>query len=274
MSERVARHYEKANIVAAIERGLRAAGKDPANLEPADLASIDEFHVRGRAATKELAERLGADATMHVLDVGSGLGGPSRLLAAEYGCRVSGIDLTAAYCEAATVLAGWVGLDGLVSYRRGDALDLPFEDASFDAAWTIHVAMNIADKGRLYTGIRRVLKPGGRFAVYDVVQGAGGEARYPAPWARDPSISFLVTPDELRALLAEAGFEIAGWRDTSELGRDWFREVSARLSEGGPPPLGFHLLLGEGFAEMADNQRRNLEENRIALIEAICENPG
>ncbi len=274
MSERVARHYEKADIVAAIERGLRAAGKDPANLEPADLASIDEFHVRGRAATKELAERLGADATMHVLDVGSGLGGPSRLLAAEYGCRVSGIDLTAAYCEAATVLAGWVGLDGLVSYRRGDALDLPFEDASFDAAWTIHVAMNIADKGRLYTGIRRVLKPGGRFAVYDVVQGAGGEARYPAPWARDPSISFLVTPDELRALLAEAGFEIAGWRDTSELGRDWFREVSARLSEGGPPPLGFHLLLGEGFAEMADNQRRNLEENRIALIEANCENPG
>ena len=270
MSEPVARHYEKADIVAAIERGLRAAGKDPANLEPTDLAAIDEFHVRGRAATKELAGRLGVDRTMHVLDVGSGLGG----LAAEYGCRVSGIDLTAAYCEAATVLAGWVGLDGLVSYRRGDALDLPFEDNTFDAAWTIHVAMNIADKPRLYAEVRRVLKPGGRFAVYDVVQGAGGAARYPAPWARDPSISFLVTADELRGLLADAGFEITGWRDTSELGRDWFRKVSARLSEGGPPPLGFHLLLGEGFAEMADNQRRNLEENRIALIEAVCANPG
>ena len=274
MSERVVRHYEKADLVAAIEGGLRAAGEDPANLEPADLASIDEFHVRGRAATKELAGRLGLDATMHVLDVGSGLGGPSRLLAAEYGCRVSGIDLTAAYCEAAAVLAGWVGLDGLVSYRQGDALDLPFEDNTFDAAWTIHVAMNIADKPRMYAEVRRVLKPGGRFAVYDVLQGAGGEVRYPAPWARDPSISFLVTPDKLRALLAEAGFEIAGWRDTTELGRDWFRQVSGRLSEGGPPPLGFHLLLGDDFAEMADNQRRNLEENRIALIEALCEKRG
>ncbi|MDP6574796.1 MAG: methyltransferase domain-containing protein [Rhodospirillales bacterium] len=274
MNERVARHYEKADIVAVIEGALRAAGKDPANLEPADLAPVDEFHVRGRTATKELAGRLGVDGTMHVLDVGSGLGGPSRLLAAEYGCRVSGIDLTAAYCEAAAVLAGWVGLDGLVSYRQGDALDLPFDDNAFDAAWTIHAAMNISDKPRMYAEVRRVLRPGGRFAVYDVLQGAGGEAFYPAPWARHPSISFLVTPDELRALLAEAGFAITGWRDTTELGRDWFRQVAARLSGGGPPPLGFHLLLGEGFAEMAGNQRRNLEENRIAMIEAVCEKPG
>lgn len=274
MSERVARHYEKADIVADIEHGLRAVGKDPANLEPTDLAAIDEFHVRGRTATLELAERLGVDRTMHVLDVGSGLGGSARLLAAGYGCRVSGIDLTADYSEAAAVLAGWVGLDGLVSYRQGDALDLPFEDNTFDAVWTIHAAMNIADKPRLYAGVRRVLKPGGRFAVYDVLQGAGGEARYPAPWARDPSISFLVSPDELRVLLDEAGFEITGWRDTTEPGREWFRQVSARLSEGEPPPLGFHLLLGEGFAEMADNQRRNLEDNRIALIEAVCTNPG
>jgi len=274
MSEQVTRHYEKADIVAAIERGLRAAGKDPANLEPSDLAAIDEFHARGRAATKELAGRLAADDAMHVLDVGSGLGGPSRLLAAEYGCRVSGIDLTPTYCEAATVLAGWVGLEGLVSYRQGDALDLPFEDNVFDAAWTIHVAMNIADKARLYAEVRRVLRAGGRFAVYDVLQGAGGEVRYPAPWARDPSISFLVTPDELRALLSEAGFEIASWRDTSESARDWFRKFSARLSGDKPPPLGFHLLLGEEFFAMAANQRRNLEENRIALIEAVCVNPG
>jgi len=172
------------------------------------------------------------------------------------------------------VLAGWVGLEGLVSYRQGDALDLPFEDNVFDAAWTIHVAMNIADKARLYAEVRRVLRAGGRFAVYDVLQGAGGEVRYPAPWARDPSISFLVTPDELRALLSEAGFEIASWRDTSESARDWFRKFSARLSGDKPPPLGFHLLLGEEFFAMAANQRRNLEENRIALIEAVCVNPG
>lgn len=270
MSKDVETHYTHGDLIAAIRGGLEAAGKDLDKLVPADLAAVDEFHIRGRKASIELADKLDLGPGARVLDIGSGTGGAARLLAAEYGCRVTGIDLTEAFCGAATEIAGWVGLDHLVDYRQGDALDLAFEDASFDAAWTQHVAMNIADKGRLYREARRVLKPGGRFAIYDILQGSGGEIHFPVPWARDPSISFLVRPEELRALLTGAGFEIESWRDTTELGRDWFDALLVRTREGGTPPLGFHLLLGPEYAQMIDSQRRNLEEDRIVLIETVC----
>lgn len=271
MRDHIERHYTHGDVVKAIVDGLRGAGKDLANLTPSDLAAVDEFHVRGREASVELAQQLGLNGTMRVLDVGCGLGGSSRLLAADFGCKIIGIDLTEAYIRAASTIAGWVDLDHLVEYRQGDALHLPFEEKSFDVVWTQHVAMNIPDKGEMYSEAHRVLKPRGSFAIYDVLQGLGGELLYPVPWAREPSISFLVTPAKLRELLVDAGFEIISWRDTTAAGRKWFREVTARIREGGPPPLGFHLLLGPDFAEMAENVRRNLEENRAALIEVICQ---
>ena len=263
-------HYTPGDLIEAIRDGLRRAGKDVDNLAPADLAAIDEFHIRGRAASVELAERLGLDAETTVLDVGCGLGGASRLLAADYGCKVTGIDLTEAYCQAAGAIAQWVGLDRLTAYRQGDALDLPFADSAFEVAWTQHVAMNIRQKDLMYAEVRRVLEPGGLFAIYDVMQGRGGDIFFPVPWAGDPSISFLVEPDAARRLLTEAGFEIVSWRDTTAEGRAWFQKMAARLRTGAAPPLGFHLLLGPAFARMAENQRRNLEEDRIALIECVC----
>ena len=270
MREDIEGHYTHGDVVESIREGLRRAGKDPENLAPDDLAAVDEFHVRGREASLELAEELGLNNTTHVLDIGCGLGGASRLLATHHGCRVTGIDLTEAYIRAATTLSGWVGLDQLVEYRQGDALSLPFEDETFDAAWTQHVAMNIPDKAALYSEARRVLKPGGLFAIYDVLQGAGGDCLYPVPWASQPSLSFLTTPEQLPRLLQEAGFEITHWRDTTKAGRNWFRKMTSSISDGGPPPLGFHLLLGPEFLKMAENMHRNLEENRVALFEVIC----
>lgn len=272
-SQDVERHYTPDDLVATIQAGLERAGKDIGNLTLADLAPVDEFHVRGRDATRELAEKLNLTPALHVLDIGSGTGGASRFLAATYGCRVTGIDLTAAYCRAAATLARWVKLDRLVEYRQANALDLPFPDESFDAAWTQHVAMNIADKARLYAEIHRVLKPGGAFGLYDVLQGAGGPVHFPVPWAREPSISFLATPEELRRLLEQAGFRIESWRDTTSQGRAWFQTIADRLRAGGLPPLGFHLLLGPDFATMAENMRRNLDGDRIALIETVCRRP-
>ena len=272
--EAVARHYTReGNLTEAILAALAAAGKDVDSLRPEDLAPIDEFHVRGREATAELGGALGLMAGMRVLDVGSGLGGPSRHMAATYGCHVTGIDLTPAYCEAAGALAERVGLAGRVAYRQGSALAMPFDDGAFDAAYTQHVAMNIEDKAALYAEVRRVVRPGGVVGIYDLLQGGGGDVVFPVPWARDPSTSFLATPGELRRLLEAAGFEVMRWRDTAAEGRAWVEERVRRAAAEGPPPLGFHVFLGPEFAEMGRNVLRNLSEGRVLPTEVVCRRP-
>ena len=271
----ITKHYTMQDLAEAIFTGLKQAGKDLNNLKQEDLAPVDEFHIRGREATVELAQQLDLNASKHILDVGSGVGGASRYLASAYGCRVTGLDLTEAYCQVAQLLADRIGLGQLIAYRQGSALDMPFENASFDIVWTQHTAMNIADKARLYAESWRVLKPGGLLAIYDIVEGEGEPLIFPVPWAREPSISFLVTSDELRELLGQAGFQVVSWRDTSEEGRSWFREVAEKMQKvGGTPPLGFHILLGPDFKTMARNQVRNLNENRIGLIEAVVQRPS
>jgi ubiquinone/menaquinone biosynthesis C-methylase UbiE len=205
-----------------------------------------------------------------VLDVGCGLGGAARLLALSRGCHVTGIDLTPAYVDAAQALSQWVGLSDRVAFVQGDATALPFVDVGFDAAFTQHAAMNIMDKAGVYAEVRRVLRPSGRFAIYDVLQGLGGTVLFPVPWAREPTISHLVTSTELRKLLLGAGFVVESWRDLTAEGRDWFAARIFTMRERGPSPLGPHLLLGDVYAAMAENQARNLAENRIALIEAVC----
>jgi ubiquinone/menaquinone biosynthesis C-methylase UbiE len=271
MSDKVARHYSAGHDLAdAIARKLRETGKDPNALTTADLGSIDEFHVRGRKATLELAEGLGLTATSRVLDLGSGLGGPARTLAETFGCHVTGIDLTPAFCTAATTLSSWVGLGDKVSFEQGDATQLPFAEGSFDAAMTIHVAMNIAAKDRMYAEAKRVLKQGGRFGIYDILQGEGGDVLYPVPWAREPSISHLATPDEMQALLSAAGFKILSVKDSTDEGQRWFEAMAERMKQSGPPPLTFRTFLGEDFVDMTRNQVRNLQERRIRTVSYIC----
>ncbi|MBI2959596.1 MAG: methyltransferase domain-containing protein, partial [Betaproteobacteria bacterium] len=158
LNEDIQRHYASSDLETAILAALANAGKDLDKLRSEDLAPIDEFHIRGRHATLELARAAGLDATKNVLDVGSGVGGPSRCIAAEFGCRVTGVDLTDEYCRVATMLAERIGLAHLVNYRQGDALNLPFPDGAFDVVWSQHVAMNIPDKAALYCEMHRVLK--------------------------------------------------------------------------------------------------------------------
>lgn len=272
MSNDVAAHYGGGGDLAdAIAQNLRRAGKSLQSLKPADLASVDEFHIRGRKATLELAAQMKLGRESRVLDIGSGLGGPARTVAEAYGCHVSGIDLTQAFCDAAQILSDWVELGDRVSFRQGDATDLPFDDGEFDAAMTIHVAMNIPAKDKVYAQARRVLKPGGIFAVYDVLQGEGGDVLFPVPWARESSISFLATPDEMKRLLTGAGFKILEAQDSTEESAQWFEQMAARLAQAGPPPVTFQAFLGDDFPQMARNQVRNLAERRIGTVAYICE---
>ena len=271
---RVQSHYTVNDLGQSILDALAAAGRDPHHLTPEDLAPIDEFHIRGRAATLDLASTAKIGRGVAVLDVGSGLGGPARTLASEYGCRVTGIDLTEAYCQTASLLSERLGLGHLLQFQQGDALDLPFEPASFDVVWTEHVAMNIADKARLYGEMHRVLKPGGTLALYDILRGPEGPVHFPVPWARTPETSFLASPDELRALLTGAGFQITDWVDSTEAGKAWFVALAERIQRLGMPPLSFALLMGADFSAMAVNQRRNLEQGRIVLAQVVATKDG
>lgn len=266
----VQEHYTRSDLGSVILTALEKAGKDIEHLTPEDLAPVDEFHIRGRRATLELAQAVGVDSTKRVLDVGSGVGGTSRCLAREFGCRVTGIDLTDEYCRTATMLSKRIGLAELVDYSQGDATNLPFPDASFDIVWTEHVAMNIPDKPALYREMYRVLKPGGTLAIYDILAGPSGPVMFPVPWARTPDSSFLVTPEELRDLLEKSGFNVTAWSDTTEAARAWFVSLAEKIRMDGLPPLGFHLLLGSDFQVMAQNQRRNLEEGRILLAQVVA----
>lgn len=274
---RVSAHYGRENVASAILEGLRASGKDLAALTPVDLAPGDQFHTRGRDATLELAALAGIAASTRVLDVGGGIGGPARTLAAERGCHVTVLDLTEAFCRAGEELTARVGLSERVAFHHGSALEMPFAPASFDAAWTQHSSMNIADKERLYGEIRRVLRPGGRLAIHEIMAGpAGAEGlHFPVPWASVPAISFLRPAENVRALVRGFGFAEQAWLDTSATSLAWFRErVAAVRAAATPPPVGLHLLLGPDAGRMLENVVRNLDEGRLAIIQAVWHLPA
>lgn len=260
-------HYRATGLTERLKTALAVFGREDLRLTPKQLAGLDQFHTRGLAATADLAKLAGITADMSVLDVGSGVGGPARALAASLGCSVTGVDLSEPFVDAARYLAERTGQSGQVSFQTGSALELPFGEGRFDAALLQHVAMNIADRARLYREIRRVLKPGGRFATYDVVL-KSGELHYPVPWARTPATSFLLTPDATRAAVEKAGFRVIVWQDDSATASAWFAQVRA---SGSPPSPNLGVVMGPDFGQLAANLARNLMEDRIGILTAVFE---
>jgi SAM-dependent methyltransferase len=270
----VAQHYTHGGLERAVLDALRAAGKDPDRLEPGDLAPVDEFHIGGRQATIDFAGELRVTRGMHLLDIGSGLGGASRYFAHALGCTVTGIDLTEEYVRVAQALSVRTGLAGQVSYRQGSALALPFPAGTFDGAYMLHVGMNIADKAALFGQVRQALKPGGVFGVYDVMREREGTLTYPLPWAAGPETSFLESSATYARLLAAAGFEVLTQRSRREFAVTFFRELRARIAQSGAPPLGLHILMGATTPQKIANMMSALEAGLISPTEIICRAGG
>ena len=266
-------HYAASNIDTAISTALKTLNKDNAPLSIEDLAGLDQFHTGGIQSTRALAKRAAITASDRVLDVGGGLGGPARLLALEIGCHVTIVDLTEAYCRVGEQLTARANLTDRVQFQQGDALDLPFEDASFDVVWTQHSSMNIPDKARLYAQIHQVLRPGGRLALHEVTTGSGEAIHLPALWAHSETMNFLVSPDVLRATLTEAGFRELAWNDASNWSLAWFQDRQRAQQSTGTASnaLGLHLLLGADVSTMVRNHILNLQEGRIRIVEGVFE---
>jgi ubiquinone/menaquinone biosynthesis C-methylase UbiE len=268
--QQVAQHYARDDLERAILDALIASGKDIERLAPDDLALVDEFHTGGRQATVELAAQAGFKPAMHVIDIGCGIGGPSRYFAEAQGCRVTGIDLTEDYVRTADALAKRLGLSGRVAYRQASALALPFEAGTFDGAYMMHVGMNIEHKGTLFAEVRRVLKPGSPLAIYDMMRTAEGELRFPMHWAATSETSFVDSVAAYRRALDAGRFEVIKERNRREFAREVFREAQARAAAGTDPPLGIHILMKADVAQKLANVVGNLEEGLIAPIELIC----
>jgi SAM-dependent methyltransferase len=262
-------HYAGRPLIEHVLGVLREGGKDIDNLTREDLFMIDEFHIGGIAATRELAALADLKQGMHVLDIGCGVGGPARTLAAEFDCTVTGIDLTEEYCRLAEVLTSRVGMAGQVSFQDADATRLPFDDNSFDAVWTQHMSMNVEDKHALYRQASRVLKPGGTLAIHEICEGARQPVVFPVPWAADESISFLATPELLCEMVVNSGCEMKVWNDVTADGLAFFLKVKQRIDARKFPAISISLISGGDFPEKALNMVRNLEECRIKVVQGV-----
>jgi SAM-dependent methyltransferase len=273
-SQLVNAQYGRNNLMESILEALRAIGKDPGNITLEDMAPLDHFHGGGYPATLELARLANLQPDQQVLDVGGGLGGPARTLAAEFGCMVTVVDLAEEFCRAGEALTTWTKLSHRVTFQQGSALTLPFPDHSFDVVWAQNSFMNIADKEGLYASISRVLRGGGRLAFQEVMAGSLQPIHFPTHWADSPAISFLQTPAEARALLRRLGFVEVAWVDTtaSALETQRRRLAAVDMPSTGPqtlPHLSFIIRPRDEAEYVSQIAARNLEEGRVAYIQGV-----
>jgi ubiquinone/menaquinone biosynthesis C-methylase UbiE len=268
IEQQVANYYTQEKLEDKILGMLRAAGKSLEQLRTDDLAAIDEFHLGGREATQALAGFMQLRPGIHLLDVGCGIGGPARFFAT-HGCQVTGIDLTDEFVRVAESLTRLVKLDQKAKFRQASALQLPFADHTFDGAYTIHVCMNIADKSGVFREVKRVLKPGARFAIYDLMRSNDGAPAFPVPWARTAETSFVASVDDYRQGLQAAGFRIEHHRDRRQFAVEFMQRMMAQ-SASGPPVLGIHVLMGEQAPLMLKNVYIAIASGALTPVELVA----
>lgn len=269
----IARHYDVSGLEQRIIAALADMGVDIAHPRASDLEAVDEFHIGGVAATKALVDQMGLKPGARLLDIGSGVGGPARFAANNVGVDVTGIDLTQSYVDIATSLSKQVGMTEKTRFVQGSALDMPFANASFDAAMILHVGMNLPDKPKLMSEAARVLRPGGIFAVYDVMRLKDGALTFPLPWASTPAISFVATPGDYRSAAGASGFSVVAERPRGAFAIEFFASMRARLAaaqaEGKKPPPGVGLIMGDEARTKIANLTAALEGGILAPVELL-----
>lgn len=262
-------HYGTGGLYDRIIGALANNGVSSDAITADHLHNIDEFHIGGGAATAALLDPLNIRAGTKVLDIGSGIGGPARFMYARYNADVTGIDLTPDFVDTARRLTAHLGQN--IDFRVGSALDMPFADDSFDLATLLHVGMNLPDKPRLFAEVARILKPGGIFAVYDVMR-FGDHPDFPLPWATLPEASFLAEPEIYLAAADAAGFELLTRNDRGDVARKFFAEMQAKMAESGPPAVGLPMLMGEAAPTKVANMVAGVGKGDIAPVEMIFKN--
>ncbi len=267
-------HYAGQGLLEDILCAFESAGKKRKELTNDDFARVDAFHIRGRAATAELARRISWPQRARVLDLGCAIGGSARYLASRHDCLVTAVDIMTEYIITAAALTALSGLSKQVKYSVAGALQLPFADNSFDMVWTEHVQMNIADKKNFYCEIFRVLVPGGLLLFHDLFRQHQGELAFPVPWADNRTMNFLLTPQEAGNLLQTIGFQINAWEDTSEQTRQWFQQLAAQQKKKTATFPGMRLLMGNRAGLKIKNLGANLDRNLIAVYQAVLQKPG
>ncbi|TNF98318.1 MAG: class I SAM-dependent methyltransferase [Gammaproteobacteria bacterium] len=267
-------YYSPNDLYNKIIEGLNEIGKDLSRITLDDLQPVDEFHIRGGVATKQLIELSDFTPDMHILDVGCGVGGSTRRLSQEVGCCVTGIDLSDEYIDAAERLTHLLNMQEQVKFHAASALALPFDDNSFDGTWSIQMSMNVEDKLGWLKEVYRVLKPGGRAVLYEVCGNKNTPAYFPVPWAQDSSMSFLEPPESFREIITSAGFDIDVWNDKTDLAQKAFAHMMKPKGTPDLPELGVHLLVGNDILTKAYNLHRNLDEERVSLIETVAIKPN
>ena len=268
----VASHYTHGSLLETIKDGVHKLEKSIDQVDIDDLGPVDEFHIGGRIATESFLDQLNINRTNHILDVGCGLGGGSRYAAQRYGCQVTGIDLTQEYIDTGNTLCKWVGLNDPIHLEVADATALSYPNNSFDRTYMMHVGMNISDKTSLALELYRVIKPGGKFGIYDVMQIDDGNLQFPVPWAAEIKGSSVSSPAVYKSALENAGFIIIGERNRRDFALEFFAELQAKVvGAGGPPPLGLHILMGETAPVKVKNMIENISRKLIAPVELIAE---